>query len=172
MHSVWNSKKEKEKICMHCMLGDTTLSQLAFPRESDPTFLWEKFWWNNEVVGEKKKKEKNTNNKTPMFLTLWYRSYRVYNCSRYFVSTYFWYLWIVTVKEMYTLRLGCNESKYYLNLGGGVFIIFFQQAHCKHIIASARNSASWEFFFLFLNLAKVLVHLWASPVKISSRFLK
>ena len=35
---------------MHRRLGSTTLSQLTFPRESDPNFPWEKSQWDNTVL--------------------------------------------------------------------------------------------------------------------------
>ena len=35
---------------MHCGLGGATLSQLAFPGESDPNFPWEKPQLSNKVV--------------------------------------------------------------------------------------------------------------------------
>ena len=41
---------------MHRRLGSATLSQLAFPREGNPNFLWEKSHWDNIV--EKNVKEK------------------------------------------------------------------------------------------------------------------
>ena len=37
------------------MLGSATLSQLAFPGESNPNFPWEKSQWDNTVVKKKKK---------------------------------------------------------------------------------------------------------------------
>ena len=40
----------------HCRLGSATLLQLAFPRESNPNFLWEKSNRDNTVVKKKKKK--------------------------------------------------------------------------------------------------------------------
>ena len=42
---------------MHRRLGSATLSQLAFSRESDPNFPWEKSHWGNTVVKSKKKKK-------------------------------------------------------------------------------------------------------------------
>ena len=39
----------------HSMLGSATLSQLAFPGESNPNFPWEKSQWDNTVVKKKKK---------------------------------------------------------------------------------------------------------------------
>ena len=38
---------------MHTGLGSATLSQLAFPRESNPNFPWEKSPWDNTVVKKK-----------------------------------------------------------------------------------------------------------------------
>ena len=43
---------------MHRRLGSATLSQLAFPGESNPNFPWEKSHWYNSVVKKKKKKER------------------------------------------------------------------------------------------------------------------
>ena len=34
----------------HRRLGSATLSQLAFPGESNTNFAWEKFQWDNTVV--------------------------------------------------------------------------------------------------------------------------
>ena len=39
---------------MHHRLGSVTLSQLAFPGESNPIFQWEKSHWDNTVVKSKK----------------------------------------------------------------------------------------------------------------------
>ena len=38
---------------MHTGLGSATLSQLAFPREGNPNFPWEKSPWDNTVVKKK-----------------------------------------------------------------------------------------------------------------------
>ena len=35
---------------MHPTLGSATLSQLAFPGEGNPDFLWEKSHWDNTVI--------------------------------------------------------------------------------------------------------------------------
>ena len=35
---------------LHRRLGSATLSQMAFPRESNPSFSWEKSEWDNTVV--------------------------------------------------------------------------------------------------------------------------
>ena len=35
---------------MHCRLGSATLFELAFPRQSNPNFPWEKFQWDNTAV--------------------------------------------------------------------------------------------------------------------------
>ena len=40
---------------MHRRLGSATLSQLAFPGEGNPHFLWEKSHWDNAVVKSKSK---------------------------------------------------------------------------------------------------------------------
>ena len=40
----------KHPACMHRRLGSATLSQLAFPRESNPNFPWEKSHWDNTAV--------------------------------------------------------------------------------------------------------------------------
>ena len=37
-------------LSMHRRLGSATLSQLAFPGEGNPNFLWEKSHWDNTVV--------------------------------------------------------------------------------------------------------------------------
>ena len=42
---------------MHRRLSSTTLSQLTFPRGSNPNFLWEKSHWDN-TVGKSKLKKK------------------------------------------------------------------------------------------------------------------
>ena len=42
---------------MHSRLGSATLSQLAFPGESNPNFPWEKSHWNNTVLKSGEKKE-------------------------------------------------------------------------------------------------------------------
>ena len=42
---------------MYRRLGGATLSQLAFPEESNPIFPWEKSQWNNTVVKSKSKKK-------------------------------------------------------------------------------------------------------------------
>ena len=42
------------KSSMHGRLGSATLSQLAFPEESDPNFLWEKSQWDNRFCNEDK----------------------------------------------------------------------------------------------------------------------
>ena len=39
---------------MHCRLGSATLSQLAFPMESNPNFPWEKSQWGKTVFKKKK----------------------------------------------------------------------------------------------------------------------
>ena len=41
---------------MHSRLSSVTLSQLAFPGESNPNFPWEKSHWDNTVVKSKKQK--------------------------------------------------------------------------------------------------------------------
>ena len=38
---------------MHSMFGRATLSQLAFPREGNLNFPWEKSHWDNTVVKKK-----------------------------------------------------------------------------------------------------------------------
>ena len=38
---------------MHSRMGSATLSQLAFPGESNPNFPWEKSHWDNTVVKTK-----------------------------------------------------------------------------------------------------------------------
>ena len=43
----------KHPACMHRRLGSATLSQLAFPRESNPNFPWEKSHWDNTAVKSK-----------------------------------------------------------------------------------------------------------------------
>ena len=43
---------------MHHRLGSATLSQLAFPRESNLNFPWEKSHLDNTVVKKKKKVKK------------------------------------------------------------------------------------------------------------------
>ena len=48
----------KKTPSMHCRLSSLTLSQLAFPGESDSNFLWEKSHWNYTVVKKKKKSKK------------------------------------------------------------------------------------------------------------------
>ena len=40
-------------------LDSATLSQLAFPGESNPIFPWEKSQWDNTVIQKKKKKKTN-----------------------------------------------------------------------------------------------------------------
>ena len=40
---------------MHRRLGSATLSQVAFPRENNPDFPWEKSQWDNAAVKKKKK---------------------------------------------------------------------------------------------------------------------
>ena len=42
---------------MYRQLGSATLSQLAFPWESNPNFSWETCKWDNTVVIKKKLKE-------------------------------------------------------------------------------------------------------------------
>ena len=42
---------------MYCRLGSATLSQLAFPRESNPNFSWEKSHWDSKKFKKKKKKK-------------------------------------------------------------------------------------------------------------------
>ena len=45
---------------MHRRLGSVTLSQLAFPGESNLNFSWENSNWDNTVVKKKKKKHIQT----------------------------------------------------------------------------------------------------------------
>ena len=44
-------------LSMHCRLGGATLSQLAFPGESKPSFSWEKSYWDDTVAKSKVKKK-------------------------------------------------------------------------------------------------------------------
>ena len=46
-----------KKPTVHCRLSSATLSQLAFPGESDPNFPWEKSLQDSKVVKKKKKKK-------------------------------------------------------------------------------------------------------------------
>ena len=48
---------------MHRRSGSATLSQLAFPRESNPNFPCEKSKWDNTVVKTEKKEKEDPENK-------------------------------------------------------------------------------------------------------------
>ena len=45
------------------VLGNATLSQLAFPGESDQNFSWEKSQWDNTIVKTRKKEGKKKGGK-------------------------------------------------------------------------------------------------------------
>ena len=47
------NKNHFEKSIIHSRLGSATLSQLAFPGESNPNFIWEKSHWDNSVAKNK-----------------------------------------------------------------------------------------------------------------------
>ena len=53
-----------KKNSMQRMLGSATLSQLAFPEESNPIFPWEKSYWDNTVVKRLNKETNNNDKKT------------------------------------------------------------------------------------------------------------
>ena len=46
---------------MHCNLGNATLLQLPFPRESNPNFPMEKSEWDDPVVKNNNSKKQNKN---------------------------------------------------------------------------------------------------------------
>ena len=68
---------------MHCRLGSTTLLQLAFPREGNQNFPWEKSHWGNPVVkSNNKKREKKkqvlqppSDNRPSISLTTWFNAH-------------------------------------------------------------------------------------------------